>query len=624
MLLSLAVSVCANAACFGENSEKEMGAIERVAFRNSSELIRRFDSFKSAPNLQSAINQAQLHIIKGEAQVAKSEADAAAQSALAASVLLGPNTTSDLAIRLKILSATTLKDYAAQIVQMDSLVDSVKDRPLILGCLLYERGWSQYVEGHIDKSLSDLIRAHALLREFGKPEDKALVQARLATIYQRGGDPAAALELVGEAIDVFRSIDASQKLSDALFARAQLFTLLKRLPEAEQSAQEGMAISKFNNDLLAVGSSQIKLCHIASLQGDAKRALAYCDDAEKTLGATDLAEEEDRVQIAILRTEITKGISVPPSVLLTIDKAIKAMQDKPTNTEPRLFHARALIHAARAEYQLAFEDLSKSIVQIREQSVSERRSAGAILRVRFETDRAVQDARDLKIENTSAHRKLWLALILAGTAVVALGALVRVSILNRRQHNRLKQLAEIDSLTGIANRRKILETAGEQMATCSVNGEPLVAALIDIDFFKRVNDQYGHAAGDSVLKQFVNQSQLHIRKTDVIGRYGGEEFLLLMPNCSIPDASKVIERLREAIASTAFTTADGQNIQFSVSIGLTQAHINDQVFDTLVQRADTALYAAKEAGRNRLKIYDALWKNIVDPHAVMNSPSLLV
>ena len=246
------------------------------------------------------------------------------------------------------------------------------------------------------------------------------------------------------------------------------------------------------------------------------------------------------------------------------------------------------------------------------------------MRVRFETDRAVQETRDLKAENTNAHRKLMLALILAGTAVLALFGLMRVSILNRRQHQKLTRLAEIDSLTDIPNRRKILETAKEQIEASSISGESLIAGLIDIDFFKRVNDQYGHAAGDAVLKQFVKHTQMHLRKTDTLGRYGGEEFLLLMPDCSMTDASQVVERLRKAVADATFTTTDGQEIQFSISIGLAQVDINDLISDSLVQRADAALYAAKESGRNRIKIYDALWKKITDPSLVSQGPVILV
>ena len=618
-----ATTIVAHAGCIGGGGP-ELEAMESKAFRQPIDWLRHFETLRANPNLQSAASQAQMYLIKAEAQIQSAELEAAAQSTRSASVLLGASNESDQAIRLQILSAASLKDISAQVDQMGVIEKSIKDRPLPLGCLLYERAWSQLALGQIDRALIDLIRSNTLLHEFGKAEDKAAVQTRLAMVYQNGGDPSTSLELVDKAIDFFRSVDAKQKLGEALFVRARTLTQLKRLAAARTAVQEAITVSTLSEDQSSVGQSQLEICHIANLQGEAKQAFAYCDDAEKTLIAADLLDNEDRVILAVLRAEIAKGASVSAENLSIINKAIEKTQEKKGQLYARLLSARALIYAARGEHHLAYDDLAKSVAQIRDNAALERQNTRATLRVRFETDRAVQETRDLKAENTNAHRKLMLALILAGTAVLALFGLMRVSILNRRQHQKLTRLAEIDSLTDIPNRRKILETAKEQIEASSISGEPLIAGLIDIDFFKRVNDQYGHSAGDAVLKQFVKHTQMHLRKTDTLGRYGGEEFLLLMPDCSMTDASQVVERLRKAVADATFTTTDGQEIQFSISIGLAQVDINDLISDSLVQRADAALYAAKESGRNRIKIYDALWKKITDPSLVSQGPVILV
>ena len=123
--------------------------------------------------------------------------------------------------------------------------------------------------------------------------------------------------------------------------------------------------------------------------------------------------------------------------------------------------------------------------------------------------------------------------------------------------------------------------------------------MVDLDYFKRVNDTYGHFVGDQVLARFAHVIVHHVRDVDIVGRYGGEEFMVLMPEATLEQAVQVAERLRETIAQTRLETDVGA-IQVTASLGVAALRDEDTAFQDILRRADQALYKAKEAGRNRV------------------------
>jgi diguanylate cyclase (GGDEF)-like protein len=162
-----------------------------------------------------------------------------------------------------------------------------------------------------------------------------------------------------------------------------------------------------------------------------------------------------------------------------------------------------------------------------------------------------------------------------------------------------KRLALTDPLTGIANRRAILDHLEMEMARARRKNTPLWISMLDIDHFKRINDQFGHSAGDLVLKACVQRIALLIRRYDSFGRYGGEEFLLVFPKEEGDTDVQAMERIREAIASEEIE-AEKNRIRITVSLGAVQWNGSDSV-DEFIRKADDALYRAKGNGRNRVE-----------------------
>jgi diguanylate cyclase (GGDEF)-like protein len=169
------------------------------------------------------------------------------------------------------------------------------------------------------------------------------------------------------------------------------------------------------------------------------------------------------------------------------------------------------------------------------------------------------------------------------------------------------KLAITDPLTGTFNRRTFLDLAENEIARARRSRAPLSLVMFDLDHFKNINDKYGHLAGDHVLKRFVEIAKMCLRQEDLLVRYGGEEFCLLLPETDTENAAALAERIRGATEYSAFTIRDGKSekaVRVTVSGGV--AKLGDDPSDdigTLVARADEAMYAAKAAGRNQIAVF---------------------
>lgn len=168
------------------------------------------------------------------------------------------------------------------------------------------------------------------------------------------------------------------------------------------------------------------------------------------------------------------------------------------------------------------------------------------------------------------------------------------------QNEELKRLASTDGLTGLTNRRTLYEFLGTGVSRVRRYGGTLSLLMIDIDHFKRVNDTWGHAAGDTVLRNIAQLIRLALRDVDIAGRYGGEEFVVLLPETEIDGAMQIAERLRLSVAGTPVPQESGPPIPVTVSVGVGQLAAEESG-ESLLSRADQAMYRAKNNGRDRVE-----------------------
>ncbi|MEI8094475.1 MAG: sensor domain-containing diguanylate cyclase [Spirochaetales bacterium] len=175
---------------------------------------------------------------------------------------------------------------------------------------------------------------------------------------------------------------------------------------------------------------------------------------------------------------------------------------------------------------------------------------------------------------------------------------------HKRLELELRDLAATDFLTGLCNRRSFLALYEAEISRFQRQpDQPVSLLMLDLDHFKRVNDNYGHAAGDTLLRQFADLVSATLRRFDVAGRLGGEEFAVLLPGADLANARGLAVRLCEKVAAVA-VEHEGQSIRFTVSIGVAEMTLADTSGDHLLEHADRALYEAKESGRNRVVVSD--------------------
>ena len=189
-----------------------------------------------------------------------------------------------------------------------------------------------------------------------------------------------------------------------------------------------------------------------------------------------------------------------------------------------------------------------------------------------------------------------------------LGIIASFCVENTINRARLLRSGFTDVLTGWNNRRYLSVRLGEELARARRDRSGIVCLMLDVDHFKRVNDTWGHAAGDAVLRELAQRIETQVRASDVAARYGGEEFVVLLPNTEVASAILLAERIRNAISAQRFDLPCGETVTMTVSIGISEVHPGPDdtdlktMGDSLVARADVALYAAKSAGRDRVMV----------------------
>ena len=188
-----------------------------------------------------------------------------------------------------------------------------------------------------------------------------------------------------------------------------------------------------------------------------------------------------------------------------------------------------------------------------------------------------------------------------------------VLMLSYKLNRNLESIATIDSLTGVLNRRGLEDAAVKMQDICKRINLSMAVLLIDIDYFKKVNDTYGHLVGDDVLRHIAKTISGILRSSDVLGRYGGEEFCAFLPNTTEGDALGLAERIRIGIEASPINLGLNVNLKTTVSIGVADSVRAGYDFKGLLATADSAMYGAKNGGRNRVMSYTQITRDTKQP-----------
>ncbi|HSG60445.1 MAG TPA: diguanylate cyclase [Pseudomonadales bacterium] len=179
-------------------------------------------------------------------------------------------------------------------------------------------------------------------------------------------------------------------------------------------------------------------------------------------------------------------------------------------------------------------------------------------------------------------------------------ARVRTHVALKRQTDLLLKMTRVDDLTGVFNRRHVFEVGSREFSRAKRIGADMCAMVLDIDFFKKINDTYGHDVGDKALIVFAQSINQRVRATDIFGRVGGEEFIILLPDTNVKEALLFGEILLNLVRSIEVSLDNGGVLRYTVSIGLSNIQAIDSDLNEMIKRADENLYHAKQGGRDQI------------------------
>ncbi|MCM2679843.1 GGDEF domain-containing protein [Echinimonas agarilytica] len=410
-----------------------------------------------------------------------------------------------------------------------------------------------------------------------------------------------------QALELAHSINDKSAMCSASFAIAKLNYAQQQFEKAQLLFSNQVELCRENGDVLYVGVGEVGLGRTLLRNGNVLAAEKSLLQGLQTLTGTRFQAGILRAHIALaeLKMEEKEYQFAMNEIVVAIRLGIQLGQWKEL-TDAYRFAAEASERLGDLDDALSYERLLHDATETALSSSREIRLA--YLKVRFNSTAEKQKISLFKKENEinklredAVLKHRWLVVLGLFAVVAICGLLFVLLIRSRKEHKHYRVLSQIDALTGIYNRRHSHELAEIRYRECQEANEPFSVVMADVDYFKQINDTFGHAVGDDVLKLIASQFKKAMRKRDIVGRTGGEEFSFFLPGSNEEQAKPIVSRCRENMLAIKEMVA--QEIGVTVSFGIASCVDGQTPLETLIRRADEALYAAKAAGRNRVVVY---------------------
>jgi diguanylate cyclase (GGDEF)-like protein len=473
-------------------------------------------------------------------------------------------------------------------------------------CLQIVLGNLQNRRGRSDLAILSLTQAYRSSLALAAAEPRVIAAAALSPVMRVLGDFKQALSLNQEVIDWDLKHNAMLSLSVARYLRGQILSEMHDYSAALEETQQARQLSLELSDQQGVGFADLATCQVRLELGQLTTARADCENALRIFMASRAIDMEKDSQTLLARLDLAEGHA---------DRAIARLngvlnrggEDMQPRQVPSVYELRARANATLQNYPDAYRDLNEYLKRYTARNDAERAQQVAVLRTRFETDREIERNASLQHELVEAHESAqrqktelrWVVVATSGS-IMAIALLTYLLVTNLRYRKKLVRMATEDNLTGLPNRGRTAALAIEALAASFSAQEPLCIALIDLDRFKTINDRFGHATGDDVLKEFARIAGASLRASDILGRWGGEEFLLVLPNTTLDIAVEILDHLRLQ-AGLIQLPGDASGLRVSISAGLAATGEEACSLDEIVARADVALYNAKDSGRDLVR-----------------------
>lgn len=477
-------------------------------------------------------------------------------------------------------------------------------------CLQIVQGSMNQQRDRSDLATRELTQAYLQSASPALAEPRMDAASLLATALRRMGDFDGALGLIGQVIRWDTARGSESNLAIDAYLQGQILRAMGHFRRALVSLRRARAISLSQDAPQGVAYADLRICQSEIRLGQFTAARRDCNRAAPVFAAGKATEMVKETHALLARIDLADGHAARSLAILNGVLSHDG-RDMVAHEVPPAYLARARASAALGDYRNAYEDLRQYLRLYSARNETARVRLQEALEVRFhakeEIERNAVLRRKLRAAAVRAGRQRqllqWIEIAsIAGTLVIVL--LSYILMAGRRHRRQLQHLANEDNLTGAPNRGHTARLAAAALQAALAHSQPLTVALLDFDHFKEINDQCGHAAGDYVLREFARLARGMLRATDVLGRWGGEEFLLILPDTTIGSALSSVERLR--LLALGIVPPSGQRIEswprVTFSAGLATTAEGAKTLDEIVARADAALYEAKNAGRDLVRI----------------------
>jgi len=453
-------------------------------------------------------------------------------------------------------------------------------------------------------------QAYLQIKELGDELEMAYLKVQMSNSYSYLFDNEKAIKLAKEAIIYFNQ---HEYYFDELFAHNTLAQIYMRMKEYDNAISEFQRVIELSDQvekksLIEFAYLGLTKAHHKKEQNDKARHYFNLYQQVPPSSSSPFAIIGDLMLSASIAFAdkniplVQKNLLKAEEVLLTLEK------ENTLSWHVKLLDFKADVAEFNKDYKSAYQLQKEARELLKSYQSSEREKVRSKYKVMFDTDQALlknqllerdKQLNEVALESSAQQHKLQTLL----TFVISLLALGLILFIYRQRKNSeiLHKLANTDTLTELANRRYTFIYAESMLAQAKKNKESFAIIIFDIDHFKKINDTYGHSGGDIALKDIALVANEYVRNNDILGRIGGEEFLVILPNTSAEQALEIAERIRLAIVEKDVTLG-GKVVHISASFGISEFSKNQPNFNQIFHEADMALYEAKNSGRNCISL----------------------